>query len=314
MRTYTSIDELPAGLRFATILGIFDGMHRGHEQALARLVEVAAAEHAEPTVITFAPHPDLVFRGSAPSLLCDPAERMLRISAAGIANMVVQPFDREFAAQTAAEFLQRLGRGRRLAGLVMSLESSFGRGREGTIQHMRELAPAFDLRVEEVPSLCLGGERISSSRIRATLEQGRLGDVRRMLGRPYAVIGEVVHGDRRGRTLGYPTANLAFSEPVALPPNGIYATRVAWGGSDPLAPRHRRDGVASLGVRPMFGGGVRLLEAHLFDFDGDLYGKRLRVEFVRRQRGERRFASVPALIAQMGRDAERAREILASGR
>jgi len=123
-----------------------------------------------------------------------------------------------------------------------------------------------------------------------------------------------VHGDGRGRQLGYPTANLAFDQPVVLPPDGIYTVRASWDGPDPLHPRRRADGVASLGVRPTFGERTRLLEAHLFDVSPDLYGRRLRVEFVRRQRGERRFASVAALVEQMDLDAARARRILAGDR
>ena len=139
---------------------------------------------------------------------------------------------------------------------------------------------------------------------------GRLATARTLLGRRFAVVGTVVHGDGRGRELGYPTANLAFDQPVALPPDGIYAVRASWDGADPLHPRHRADGVASLGVRPTFGERTRLLEAHLFDVSPDLYGRRLRVEFVRRQRGERRFASAAALVTQMDLDAARARRIL----
>jgi len=165
-------------------------------------------------------------------------------------------------------------------------------------------------RVVQVNRLESEGGTLSSTRLRTLLGDGRLADVRRLLGRRYAVTGTVVKGDRRGWTLGYPTANLEFSSPVALPPNGVYAVRVGWGGESPLEPAHTSDGVASLGVRPTFGGGARLLEVHLFDFDGDLYGMDLRVEFVRRLRGEKKFSTVPALVRQMDRDAARARSIL----
>ncbi len=157
------------------------------------------------------------------------------------------------------------------------------------------------------------GVAISSSRIRAAIEAGRLAEAARLLGHRYAVTGTVVHGDARGRALGFPTANLAFEAPVALPPDGIYAVRVSWGG-DPLQPDRRADGVASLGVRPTFGHGSRVLEVFLLDFDEDLYDARLRVEFVRRQRGERRFASIEELVDQMQRDVTRARAVLAAAR
>ncbi|MEJ7753758.1 MAG: riboflavin kinase, partial [Candidatus Limnocylindrales bacterium] len=229
--------------------------------------------------------------------------------------VVVQRFDRDFAAQPAEGFVERLARGRDLAGLVMSPESAFGRDRQGTLDRIRALSAERGFTLDESPSLELGGERVSSTRIRQLIEAGRLADAAALLGRRYAVIGEVVPGDRRGREMGYPTANLAFDEPVVLPPDGIYATRVSWGGEDPLRPGRTADGVASLGVRPTFANdGVRLLEVHLFDFDEDLYGQRLRVEFVRHQRGEQRFRSVDALVRQMDRDATRARRILAPSR
>lgn len=310
MRTFSGIDALPSGEALACTVGIFDGVHRGHERVLRTLVQVAREERSLSAVVTFEPHPDQVLRGATPPLLCDPAERSSRIRDAGVDLLAIQHFDRAFAAQSVEVFLDRLSDGRRLDGVVMTAESAFGRDRQGTLERVRSLAFQRGFRVEEVSPQELRGTRVSSSRIRSEIEQGRLREAARCLGRRYAVIGEVIHGDGRGRGFGFPTANLAFDSPVALPPNGVYAVRVSWGGREPLRPAHRRDGVASLGVRPTFGGGDRLLEAHLFDFDDDLYGQRLRVEFFRRQRGERRFSSVRALVAQMDRDATRAREIL----
>jgi riboflavin kinase/FMN adenylyltransferase len=152
---------------------------------------------------------------------------------------------------------------------------------------------------------------VSSTRVREALAAGRLAEVKRLLGRRYAVTGTVVRGDRRGRTLGYPTANLSFDAPVALPPDGIYAVRAAWGGRDLLNAQRGANGVASLGVRPTFGaGGARWLEVNLFDVNENLYGRKMRVEFVRRLRGEKQFASADALVRQMDRDAARARAVL----
>jgi riboflavin kinase/FMN adenylyltransferase len=173
--------------------------------------------------------------------------------------------------------------------------------------------------VEIVPTFRLDGDRVSASRIRDLLAAGRLAGAARLLGRRPAATGRVGAGAARGRGLGYPTANLAFDVPVALPPDGIYAVEVTWnpapapwGGADPLAPARRAGGVASLGVRPTFETtGERMLEVHLFDVDEDLYGSHLRVAWVRRLRAERRFASPSALVAQMDRDATRARAALA---
>lgn len=313
MRRLAAIDDLPAGLRFVLAIGIFDGVHRGHERVLRTLTRAAAAGHAESVVLTFDPHPAKTLRGSAPPLLCDPRERLARLERLGVDSVVVQSFDRQFADQPPDDFLARLCSGRDLVGMVMTAESAFGRNRSGGLPEISALAGRLGFRIIEVTRLASDGAPLSSTRLRSVLAQGRLAEVSRLLGRRYAVIGTVVPGDRRGRTLGYPTANLGFAEPVALPPDGIYAVRAGWGGNDPLEPARRADGVASLGVRPTFGGGARILEAHLFDVDEDLYGIRLRVEFVRRLRGEKRFPSSAALVTQMDRDAARAQAILRQG-
>ena len=298
----------------AVIVGAFDSVHRGHQRLLGMLVEAARARGAAPTVVTFTPHPDAVLRGASPLLLCDPAERDARFASLGVDLLVRYPFDRDVAATPAEAFVERLDQGGPLVALLMTRDSAFGKGRGGTLQTLPPVAARFGFDLVEVPSVVLRGARVSDSRLRELVAGGRLATARTLLGRRFAVVGTVVHCDGRGRELGYPTANLAFDQPVALPPDGIYAVRASWDGPDPLHPRHRADGVASLGVRPTFGERSRLLEAHLFDVSPDLYGRRLRVEFVRRQRGERRFTSAAALVTQMDLDAARARHILQSQR
>ena len=311
MKIVRGIDDLPPGLRFVLAIGIFDGVHRGHARVIGALTRAANELDAAPVVLTFDPHPAAVLWGSPPPLLCDPAERLDLLRHLGIEIAVVQKFDTEFADQSAEEFLARISRGRELRGLVLTAESAFGRDRSAGLPAIRGLANAFGYRVIEVPRLASTGSVVSSTRLRNLLAEGRLSEVQRLLGRRYSVIGTVVRGDQRGRELGYPTANLSFPQEVALPRDGIYAVRVAWDANDPPARRQRRHGVASLGVRPTFNdGGARILEVHLLDFKGDLYGKRLRVEFVRRLRGEKRFASAQALVKQMDRDTARARTVL----
>ncbi|MGH2406968.1 MAG: riboflavin biosynthesis protein RibF [Candidatus Limnocylindrales bacterium] len=310
MERHDGLNGLPAGLRFAATLGIFDGVHRGHLALLRRLVELAEGDGVEPVVVTFEPHPDAVLLGAPPPLLSDPLETEARLASIGIAHLVLQRFDAVFAGLSATTFVEMLAAERHLVALVMTPESAFGHGRQGTVPFVRQLGRQMAFRVEEVEPLRLGGAVIGSTRIRAELGAGHLAKAARLLGRRAAVTGTVVRGDGRGRQLGFPTANLAFGAPVALPPDGIYAAQVGWGGHDPLRPRRHAGGVVSLGVRPTFGGGARVLEVYLLDVDEDLYGQRLRVEFVRRQRGERRFATAAALIKQMGRDAARARVIL----
>jgi riboflavin kinase/FMN adenylyltransferase len=313
-RTLRSIDDLPASLRFALAIGVFDGAHRGHRRVVDALLEAARRHHAEPVALTFDPHPSEIVRGEAPPLLCDPEERIALLHQMGVATVVLEHFDRAFADQSPAAFLERVRAGRELVALVMTPESAFGHDREGTIGKIRSLAQELGFELVEIGQLASRGAVVSSTRVREALAAGRLWEVGRLLGRPYTVTGTVVRGDRRGRALGYPTANLSFDAPVALPSDGIYAVRATWGGRDPLNPTRRADGVASLGVRPTFGaGGTRVLEVYLFDLDENLYGKRLRVEFVRRLRGEKSFASAAALVRQMDRDAARARSVLAGG-
>ena len=313
MERYGHLEGLPSGSARVATIGAFDGVHRGHAALVERLVLEARHRQARSVVVTFEPHPAAVLRGMPPTLLCDPLERDARLAELGLDDLVVEHFDTELAAQSAEAFVRRLGAGRRLVSLLMTEASAFGHGRGGTIASMRRLGAAEGFDVVEVPQRQAGGAVISSSRIRAAIGAGRLSEARRLLGRRYAVTGTVVRGDGRGRTLGFPTANLGFDAPVALPPDGIYAVRVDLDVA--AAPPHRTvDGVASLGVRPTFGVGARILEVHLLDLDEDLYGTRLRVAFVRRQRGERRFADVDALVAQMGRDVAGARRILSRAR
>jgi riboflavin kinase/FMN adenylyltransferase len=311
MERLGSIDELPGGLRFVASVGVFDGLHRGHCHLLKAANGVAPRLRAGTVVVTFDPHPQAVVGGQAPTLLCDLDERLARLDRAGVDLAVVQRFDRGLSELSAEAFVDRLSDGRELAGLVMTGESAFGHRRAGTAASLEEIGKRKGFDLVRVEPLRLAGAPVSSSRIRALIGEGKLGAAKQLLGRAHAVRGEVVHGDGRGRGLGYPTANLSFEQPVALPPDGIYAVLVSWGGPDPLRPTRREQGVASLGVRPTFGPGGRVLEVHLLDFDELIYGERLRVTFVRRQRGERRFRDAAALVRQMGADASRTREVLA---
>ncbi len=312
MRVVHNVDELAPGLRFALAIGMFDGIHRGHQRVLRALAEAARRRAAAAVLLTFEPHPAQVLRGQLPLLLCADRERLARFAGLGIDLVVIQHFDHAFAAQPPESFLRRVSTGRDLAAVVMTPESAFGRDRAGVLPAVRQLGRELGFDIAEVAPLAGAGTIISSTRLRNLLAAGRLAQVRRLLGRWYAVIGTVVPGDRRGRAMGYPTANLRFDRPVALPPDGIYAVRAGWGGTDPLRPQRTADGVASLGVRPTFGGGERVLEVHLFEVDEDLYGQALRVEFLRRLRGEKRFASVAALVAQMDRDSNRARTVISN--
>ncbi len=304
------IDHLPKDTRLAVTVGVFDGVHRGHQQVFQVLEGTARRLGAMPVVVTFDPHPDAVVAGRAPDMLMDRRERIERIGRLVGGVVVLQTFDEVFRRTTAQEFVERLGGGRNLAALVMTRVSAFGRDRGGTLPVLREMGAAGGWELVEAPTLDSGGARVSSARIRQLVADGQLDTAAELLGRPFALVGSVVHGEQRGRELGFPTANLDFAQPVALPPDGIYAARVSWGGEEVLEPQERADAVVSLGTQPTFGGRVRLMEVHLLGRDADLYGVRMRVQFHTWVRGQRRYDSVAELVVQMGHDVERARQIL----
>lgn len=308
------IDRLPTDTRLAVTVGVFDGVHRGHQQVFQVLEQTARRLGAMPVAVTFDPHPDAVVTGRAPDLLMDRRERIERISRLIGGLVVLQTFDEVFRRTTAEEFVERIGGGRNLAALVMTRVSAFGRDRRGTVPVLREMAGPGGWELVEAPTLDAGGARVSSARTRELVAAGQLNTAAELLGRPFALVGSVVHGEQRGRELGFPTANLDFGQPVALPPDGIYAARASWGGEAVLEPRERADAVLSLGTQPTFGGRVRLMEVHLLDRDEDLYGQRLRIQFCTWIRGQRRYDSADELVVQMGHDVERARAILADQR
>jgi riboflavin kinase/FMN adenylyltransferase len=306
-----SIDALPKDTRLATTVGVFDGVHLGHQQAFHVLEQTARRLAAMPVVITFDPHPEAVVLGRAPDLLMDQQERLEWIARTVPGGLIVlQRFDEVFRRTTAEEFMVRIGADRNLIALVMMRASAFGRDRQGTLPVLREMGEGRWETVEAA-ALDMRGARVSSARIRELVSAGRLVSAARLLGRPYALVGDVVHGEQRGRDLGFPTANLHFTSPVALPPDAIYAARVSWGGEALLSATEHADAVVSLGTQPTFGGRERLFEVHLLDRSVDLYGQRLRVELCRRLRGQHRYDSAEDLIVQMGRDVERARTLLA---
>lgn len=304
------IDQLPRDTRLAVTVGVFDGVHRGHQQVFEVLEETARRLGAMPAVVTFDPHPDAVVTGHAPDMLMDRRERIEHIGRLVGGLVVLQTFDEVFRRTTAEEFVERIGGGRNLAALVMTRVSAFGRDRGGTVPVLREMSKTADWELVAAPTLDHGGARVSSARTRDLVADGQLDTAATLLGRPFALVGSVVHGEQRGRELGFPTANLDFGQPVALPPDGIYAARASWGGAAVLEPTDRADAVISLGTQPTFGGRVRLMEVHLLDRDLDLYGERMRVQFCTFVRGQRRYDSVDELIVQMGQDVAQARSFL----
>jgi len=298
---------IPEDLRGAVIaLGNFDGFHLGHQAVVGRAVQRGAHERRPVIVATFDPHPVRHFKPDVPPFrltTLDQRERMFEH--AGADAMLVFKFGDELASTTAEDFVAELLAGRLGAAAVVTGEDfTFGKGRGGSAAVLRELGAQHGIEAEAVAPVLLDGEPVSSSRIREALQVGNPGVATHLLTRPFAIEGEVIHGDKRGRALGWPTANVELGN-YLRPAYGIYAVRVTLDdGSDHV-------GVASLGVRPTFDPPRELLEAVLFDFDSDLYGRTIEVALHHYLRTEAKFDSVDALKAQMDVDAAQALELLA---
>lgn len=306
---------VPERLRGGIVaLGNFDGFHKGHQAVVGRAVSRARAEGRPALVATFDPHPVRFFRPDTPPFRLTSLDQRERLfGEAGADAMLVYHFGAELAAVTAPDFVtdylvSRAG----ATGVVTGEDFTFGRGRGGNIEVLKMLGQANRLSVDAVAPVADEDGAISSSRVRDALEAGDCETAAGLLTRPFAIEGVVGHGDKKGRELGYPTANIALG-PYQRPRFGIYAVRgrLADPGSGSGAGGRILDGVASLGIRPMFDPPRELLEPHFFDFDEELYGQSVEVELIRFLREEMVFEDLDALQAQMARDAAQAREALA---
>ncbi len=294
----------------AVAVGIFDGLHRGHQDLLGRALEIAAVRQTRTVVVTFDPHPDVVLSRSfrAPAPLTPLPEKRERLLAMGIAQVEVLPFTRELAGLDPEEFVDRHLVARFAPhALVVGADFALGRGRSGTVPRLREIGRTRGFDVHAVPLIELEGGPVTSTRIRGLLEAGQVAAAGRLLGRPYDLAGRVVTGDGIGRTLGCPTANLRLHDEKLVPDNGIYAVWARIGTES-----GHRPAAMSIGVRPTFGGQVRTLEVHLLDWSGELVGRELTVEFVDWLRPELKFDGPEALRAAIADDLDQIRARLAA--
>lgn len=304
-RTRSSLDRHGRGGRRAATIGTFDGLHLGHVEILERTKRAAREASIRAAVCSFEPMPTEFFspEDPPPRLTCF-RERFELLASLGIDEMFCPRFS-AIRSLSADEFIEHLlVDGLHVEHLVVGTDFRFGAGREGTLERLTDAGRALGFSVETVPPVYSHGERISSTAIRAALKAGDLDAAARMLGRDYSMSGRVVHGLGFGRDLGFPTANVNLKRWLA-PIDGIFAVRVDGLGPAPL------DGVASVGSRPMIGGGKTILEVHVFDFEGDIYGRYITVRFLHRLREERTFANMAAMIEQMRVDADEARAALA---
>ena len=299
----------PGQLETAIAIGSFDGVHRGHAAILGRVVEEARARGLAAAAMTFEPLPREFFApAEAPARLTSIAERLGAMARTGIDIAYVQRFDRRFAALGPEEFAVSLRERHRARWVRVGEDFRYGATRAGDLAQLREAGRRLGFEVAVQPTIVAGGSRISSTRVREALARGDFAAAAELLGRPYEVCGRVVHGAKRGRDLGFPTANVRLARPKA-PVEGIFAVKCFGAATRGL------EGVASLGINPAVeADGPASLEAFLFDFSGDLYGRRLTIEFVKKLRDEAHFASLEELRAQIGRDCDAARELFRAER
>ncbi len=308
MRVLRGLPETPPRRRFCLALGVFDGVHLGHQAIIAAAVEMARRYRGLPALLTFEPHPDaLLSPEGAPPLLTTTEEKIALVRGLGVKAVVILPFTRSLA-DTAAEDFARdaLGRRLRACGAVVGEGWRFGARGEGNLSLLRRVGREMGMHVRGVKRVRARGGLVSSTRIRRLLAGGKVTEANALLGRPYQLRGEVVSGEQRGRTLGFPTANLSLPAEKLLPADGVYACLAGL--------RKLRPAVASIGVRPTFERrGERRVEVHLLEppRPRDLLGRALTVRLAARLRGERRFPSVEALVFQMEADCRRARRVLA---
>lgn len=303
MITVTRLEDLPAlDAPLHLALGVFDGVHTGHQEVIRRAVDAARRGGGQAGVLTFDPHPIRVIApAKAPSsLLATLGHKARIVGALGVELFIPLRFDQALASMEAPCFLDLL-LAARVKTISVGEDWRFGKGRHGDTELLQSRAETSGFRLEAVPPVMIDGERVSSTRIRQAIRDGNLSAAAILLGRPYSVCGTVIHGRQLGRTIGFPTANVATGD-AQLPPDGVWAVTAL------LPDGSLRQGVANLGIRPTIDGTTRSLEVHLFDFSGDLYGAGLEIWFVDFLRVEKKFADVPALQRQIEADAVRARE------
>ncbi len=308
MKVYRSIDDFQKLDSAVVTSGTFDGVHLGHRKILTNLVDKARKTNSESVVITFWPHPRTVLQPDQPTrLLTSLEEKIELIGESRPDHLIILPFSRDFSNQSSLEFIYKILIGQiGTKHLIIGYDHRFGKNREGSFEFLKENAAQFGFEVEEIPREDIHNVTISSTNIRKSLQQGDLNEVLTLLGRPYFLTGTVVHGEKIGRKLGFPTANIQPDEPLKLIPcDGVYAIEAEWRGK-------KYPGMMNIGYRPTVDGLSHVIEAHLFDFDEKIYGDKLRIYFRYYLRPEKRFSSLEELKSQLQQDRLSALDLLKS--
>ena len=305
IKHFHSLEELTLQNCWLTV-GVFDGVHRGHQEIIRKLTTGAHDKQLPAVVLTFDPHPAKLFGRGDIKLLTLPDERAEILGGMGVDIVITHPFNRDVANVTAFDFMQRLKSRLGLSRLILGYDSALGKNREGNIPRLTEIGAELGYAVETVSAIGDESGVISSTAIRKLVAVGKVEEAAQLMGRPYRLRGPVVRGDQRGRTIGFPTANVDYSIEKLIPPNGIYA---CWGKLN----NEKFKAAVNIGVNPTFTPDKKSInvEAYLLDFDREIYGEILELEFVSRLRDELKFDSVESLVEQIGRDVTETAKILA---
>jgi riboflavin kinase / FMN adenylyltransferase len=305
LRSIPELSRLPGPIFLA--IGVFDGVHLGHQAVISTSAAHARAANGTPVVVTFDPHPEKILRpDKAPHLLTATPHKITLIRDLGVGHLLIIPFDKQFAATEPEDFAEQLVKhSKSLREICVGHEWSFGKNRRGNLELLKKLGAQFDFNVVGIPEVKVNGELVSSTMIRHAVEAGDLRKAAEMLGREYTILGTVVPGADLGKKIGFPTANLSAHN-EQFPPNGVYFAEARFGGV-------AYPGVVNLGYRPTVSSSktARVLEIHLLDFDRDIYGEDLEVRFIRYLRPEKKFENINALVHQIERDVQCARELCA---
>lgn len=307
MKIYTSLEQVTSPHERACVtIGNFDGVHLGHQQLFSRVVNRAQHSGGVSVAVTFDPHPLKVLSPKGIRLISTTEQKIELIERAGVDELLIIPFNREMAATSAEDFVDRiLLKGLGMSNLVVGYDYAMGKGRAGSTEFLRRQGLAKGFSVEVVPAFYAQGKLVSSSTIRELVGAGRMRDVRGLLGRYYQIRGEVQYGRQRGSgLLGFPTANLRLLEEDLCPKRGVYVTQVIYDGK-------QYGGVSNIGYNPTFGENILVAETHIFDFNDDIYGRPLRINLLRHLRDECKFRTLEDLIAQIEKDIAVAHRVLA---
>jgi riboflavin kinase/FMN adenylyltransferase len=304
MQHFRTLNEISLSRTWLTI-GVFDGVHRGHQEIIKRLTEGAHAAGSPAAVLTFSPHPASVLTGKQLKCLTTPEERAARLADLGVDVVITEAFTQQLSQKSAREFMLELKQRLGLESLLIGYDFALGKGREGNAARLAEIGRELDYRLLVVPGVSDESGVISSTAIRKLVSSGDVAAAADLLGRPYRLSGPVIHNDHRGRKIGFPTANIEYPPEKVLPSNGIYACW-AWLGSE------RHAAAVNVGIRPTVSDTQTIpnIEAYLLDFHREIYGELLELDFMVRLRDEAKFPSLEALVEQMHRDVAKTRESL----